>query len=147
MTECLFLCETKMFFRFEVMFDSAHEPQYATKGLTEAQLDELPLTLYSKSSDGAGRYSECCVCLSPLKTGDSVFISQCGHVYHSVSTKGVRCIRSNKTHACCDQDCIFPWLRITATCPMDRNYVLATPSSTQCLQLCVNVVESESNPT
>ena len=66
------------------MFDSSREPQYAIKGLTEAQIDALPLSLYSNDC-GAERYPECCVCLSALNTDENVFTAQCGHVYHRVS--------------------------------------------------------------
>ena len=49
--------------------------------------------------------SSCCICMEDYQTGDHMVTLPCLHVFH--------------------RDCIIPWLKNCATCPIDKSEILS----------------------
>jgi hypothetical protein len=89
-------------------------PTTTTEGLTDEQLQQLPVTeSYARrrrdgDDDDTDEPSACAVCLDPVLEGQRVrILSRCEHVFHV--------------------QCIDPWLRTKNDCPSCRKGVVATP--------------------
>lgn len=89
-------------------------------GLDEATIGSYPKLLYGdgmetkarKGPRGGSADSSCCsICLSDYKAADELrVLPDCGHLFH--------------------KECVDPWLRLHATCPVCRNSPMPTPLST-----------------
>lgn len=74
----------------------------ADNGLTQAQIDILPTTIYTQdeNAENVEEAPICTVCLEPFGVGDTIRILPCGERFH--------------------KDCIDRWLALRANCPLCR---------------------------
>lgn len=72
---------------------------------SKSVVKNLPEVILSKENDPEKNDTACAICKDEMVTGETVRILPCSHKYH--------------------QNCIFPWLGITNTCPVCR-YELPT---------------------
>ncbi|PRQ56100.1 putative transcription factor C2H2 family [Rosa chinensis] len=73
-------------------------------GLDEATITSYPKLAYSKVKLQYGNSTACCcsICLADYKETDMLLVlPHCGHLFHV--------------------KCVYPWLRLHATCPICRN--------------------------
>ncbi|KAH8497534.1 hypothetical protein H0E87_019992 [Populus deltoides] len=85
-------------------------------GLDEATLNTYPKLLYSEAKeklekgDDSVAASCCSICLADYKDSDLLrLLPDCDHLFHS--------------------QCVDPWLKLHATCPMCRNSPVRIPST------------------
>ena len=83
---------------------SLHRP-VKHKGITKAQLKEIPIVKAKKIAHGE-EPQNCCICLEPMKEGQQLRLLPCGHRYH--------------------RKCADKWLKRKAVCPMDKRSVVVT---------------------
>lgn len=78
-----------------------HESVQDDRGASAHQLTRL--VEHTLKSPLASDDKDCCICLMPIDTGQKVKRLPCTHVFHS--------------------DCIDSWLKVNATCPVDKTNV------------------------
>lgn len=94
--------------------NSGPPPPAANKGLKKKVLKSFPRLTYS--SDDAGKFSDCAICLAEFVDGDEIrVLPQCGHGFHA--------------------GCIDTWLASRSSCPSCRQILVATTRCEKCGEL------------
>ncbi|CAF1155156.1 unnamed protein product [Didymodactylos carnosus] len=85
-------------------------PEDVIVGLSKAEIDALPIVVYSKPTDSSGDddVDKCAVCLTVFDHGEQLKILRCKHLYHD--------------------KCIDPWLQSNSSCPVCRHDLREQPS-------------------
>lgn len=86
--------------------DSAGQAVVPASDAALASLDRATLRAADLVADSAGNAPACAVCKDDFVTGDETVLLRCSHRYH--------------------EECIVPWFRRAATCPVCR--VLLEPA-------------------
>ncbi|TVU02360.1 hypothetical protein EJB05_52145, partial [Eragrostis curvula] len=85
----------------------------AARGLDDATIAGFPMTMFQPGGVGADDAAQCCpICLGEFAEGEKVrALPLCGHGFHA--------------------DCVDPWLRTRASCPLCRASLLAAAATTK----------------
>jgi len=70
------------------------------KGMTEKEMEQIPMDVHLNEFDGA---ASCSVCISDLESGEIIRKLPCGHRFH--------------------RGCIDTWLEQNITCPICKKYL------------------------
>jgi len=85
------------FLNFLTNLSSNIENGQQTQGLTEEQINQFPIGLYSAAVEQAENIDACTICLEDFKEGTEIRSLLCNHIFH--------------------QTCIDEWLKLRNNCP------------------------------
>jgi len=70
------------------------------KGMTEKEMEQFPINVHQKDSDGC---ETCSVCITEVESGETIRKLTCGHKFH--------------------KDCVDTWLNQNITCPVCKKFL------------------------